>query len=330
MAGMVSQAGRLLCAMAAALPVLAAAGAEPAAASGLANGDFEAGSVSWRPYEAAVPQTALAGCSDRPHGGRQALRLETPGKSRLEGATVALAVQPDHSYRVDVWLRGGGTLMLAVLKRQGWVYGPALTPSAEWTRHRLRFLADAPTASLSILTTGAAAQAVTVFVDDVTLCEEPVAEAPAAAVAPFRIEAEEYRAAATFGSVVADPAASGGGYVTARRYYWLAYNVPLVPQTAQPFFLYLRARAESETQGRVTLLRALPDQPHEVLGSVPVPPSASWEWVRSGPHSYRLGKSFCVAAGTAKADEAVALDAIVISTDGALTGKELTMGAGAQ
>lgn len=326
MAGMGSQARRLLRAIAAALSVLAATGAEPAATAGLANGDVEAGVAGWRPYEATAPQTAITASVERPHGGQHALRLETPGKSRLEGASTTLTLQPDRSYRVDAWVRGNGTLMLAVLKKQGWVYGTAFTPSADWTCYSLRFLSDARAAALSLLTTAPTPQAVTVLLDDMTVSEEPVPDAPAAEVLPFRIEAEEYRAKATFGDVAAGPGAGRGAWVTARRYYWLAYNVPLVPQTALPFFIYLRARADAGTQGRLTILRALPDQPHEVLTSAAVPPSGRWEWVRTGPYSYRLGTAFCVSAGAGKAEETVALDALVIATEGGLTDKDLSAG----
>ena len=102
--------------------------------------------------------------------------------------------------------------------------------------------------------------------------------------------------------------------------------MPLVPQTALPFFIYLRARAEAGTQGRLTILRALPDQPHEVLTSAAVPPSGRWEWVCTGPYSYRLGTAFCVSAGAGKAEETVALDALVIATEGGLTDKDLSAG----
>jgi hypothetical protein len=124
--------------------------------------------------------------------------------------------------------------------------------------------------------------------------------------------------------VTAAPDASGGAYVAGRRYYWLAYDVPLVPQTAVPFFIYLRARAEPGTQGRLTILRALPDQPHELLGATPVPPTARWEWVRSGPYTHGIGTAFSVGAAATGPAETVALDVMVIATDGTLSAAELT------
>jgi len=287
------------------------------------NGDFESGVAGWRLYGGAGSATVMTQTTEEHHSGAGALKVATGGANRLEGVTVAFDVVPDREYRADVWLKGSGTVMLCVLRGGIWVYSRPVDMTTEWRLSSLRFVALGAATSFSVLTTKTGPQKVSFFVDDVAVVEEPAGHARAAEVAPFGVEAEDFRTPGAFGQVVADASASGGACVEGRRYYWLAYDVPYVPQTTLPFYIHLRVRGVPEAQNSLVVMRVLPGAKGETLFRMAGPTLSTWQWLCTGPHSYRIGERFCVSAGSNDAKATIALDAMVVSTRKDLSEGEL-------
>ena len=302
------------------LVLVTAARAWPGAAL---SHDFESGIAGWRPYGGATAATVLTQTSRDAHSGGHALEVETGGSNRLEGVSVPFEVVPGRAYRVHVWLKGSGTVMLCVLRGGIWLYGHAVDATNVWRRHSIRFVALDASATFSVLTAKAEPQKVSFYVDDVALVEEQRAGVKDARVAPFPVQAEDFRTAGAFGQVKADTTASAGTCVEGRRYFWLTYDVPYVPQTTRPLLIYLRVRVPALTQTSFSVMRVLPGQKSETLSRTPGPTASDWQWLRTGPHSSSMGTRFCVSSSSADAKATVALDALVISTREDLTDTDL-------
>lgn len=282
------------------------------------NGGFETGLVGWRPYETQAPKSILNLCQKGAFSGKRALKIKTPGASRLEGVTVSVPATTNHNHTIKAWLKGSGTVMLGISQRGGWVYGNVRDITMTWNEYTIRFLADTPAPVFAVITTGDKPQKTVFYIDNVEIvCEENEA-LPDAEVPPFRIEAEDFRARTTPGKLVADKSAGSGAYVEEKRYYWLAYEVPFVPQTAKPFFIWLRVRGSVKAKSIFSIVRNLPDQQPEVFARATIPASDSWYWVRTGPYTARMGKTFSVTTSSPVADAVIALDSMVIATDGNL------------
>ncbi|MBU0713888.1 MAG: hypothetical protein KJ964_00860 [Verrucomicrobia bacterium] len=282
------------------------------------NGGFEAGLTEWRPYEAQAPKSILNLCQESAFSGKCALKVDTPGIARIEGVTVSVPATTNHNHTIKAWLKGSGTVMLGVSQRGGWIYGRACDVTGAWKEYTIRFLANMPAPVFAVLTTGDKPQKTTFYIDNVAVvCEENEA-LPDAEVPPFRVEAEDFRAAGTPGKVITDKSAGGGAYAEQTRYYWLAYAVPFVPQTARPFYIWLRVRGSVKAESIYSITRNLPGQQTEVFGRVTIPASDSWRWVRTGPYTARMGKTFSVTTSSPVTDAVIALDSMVIATDGNL------------
>lgn len=287
------------------------------------NGDFESGIAGWKPYAGAKAATTLTQTSRSMPTGGHALQVNTNGTNRLEGVSGTFKTIPGRAYRVDAWLKGSGTVMLCVLRGGLWVYGHAVDITSTWRRSSIHFLSLDSSAAFSVLTAKTEPQKVSFCVDDVALVEEPTRGARRIAVSPFPVQAEDFRTPGAFGQVTADASASGGACVEGRRHFWLTYDVPYVPQTTLPFYIYLRMRACAEMQSSAAVMRVMPRQKSETVFRVPGPASRAWQWLRTGPHSCHMGKRFCVSSSSADAKATVALDALVISTRDKLDDKEL-------
>lgn len=290
------------------------------------NADFEAGITGWGPYGGAAAETVLSQTSDERHSGDRALAVSTSGEKTLAGVSVSCGVTSGHAYRVDAWLKGSGTVMLCVMRGGIWVYGNPVDLSMEWRLASIRFVGLAASASLSVLTCKTEPQRVTFFLDDVAVVDEAAGYSREVEVEPFLVEAEDFRASGAFGQLVEDASASAGVCVEGRRHFWLTHDVPYVPQTTLPFFIYVRIRSSSEVEGNVSIMRVVSGQKSETLSSTPLPASASWQWIRTGPHSYRMGPRFCVSWRSADALATAALDAELITTRGDLDEEELDRG----
>ena len=287
------------------------------------NGGFEAGISDWRPYETQNPMSILSVCQEGAFAGKRALKVETPGVSRLEGVTVSVPATPDHNHAVKVRLKGSGTVLLGVNVKKGWIYRKACDITGSWKEYTIRFLADTPAATFAIITTGEKPQKTVFHIDNVEIVREDNESLPDAEVPPFRIEAEDFRSPTTPGKIVADTSAGDGAYVEERRYYWLTYEVPYVPQTAKPFFIWLRVRGSEKAESAFSIARTLPDQQPEVFFTTAIAVSVTWHWIRTGPYSARMGKTFSVTTSSPNADARIALDSMVIATAGGLDEQDL-------
>ena len=280
------------------------------------DGNFESGIAGWRPYETKEPASLLSACQEGPFSGKNALKVATPGMSRLEGATVSIPATPDHNHTVKVRLKGSGTVLLGVSLKRGWIYRKAFDMNGAWQEYAIRFLADTPAPTFAVITSGDKPQKTVFHIDNVEIVREDNESLPDAEVPPFRIEAEDFRSPTTPGKIVADTSAGGGAYVEERRYYWLTYEVPYVPQTAKPFFIWLRVRGNEKAENAFSIARTLPDQQPEVFFTTAIPASVTWHWIRTGPYSARMGKTFSVTTSSPDANAVIALDSMVITTDG--------------
>ncbi|MBT4819189.1 MAG: hypothetical protein HN742_32375 [Lentisphaerae bacterium] len=287
------------------------------------NGDFEAGIEGWKAYRGAEAGTILSRTSGAGHGGGHAMQVDTRGANRLEGASCTLTTLPDRAYRVDVWLKGSGTVMLCVLRGGTWVYGSPVDATSTWQKSSLHFVSLDTSSAFSVLTTKADPQKVSFCVDDIALTDESTPAVRPIKVAPFAVQAEDFRAPGAFGQVAEDASASRGACVEGRRYFWLTYGVPYVPRTTLPFYIYLRTRVSLDTQSSIVVMRVVPGQKSETVFRMPGPVSTEWQWLRTGPHSCHIGERFCVSSNAVDPKATVALDALVISTQDGLDDKEL-------
>ncbi len=266
------------------------------------------------PAQVRSPETA-----PKPPIRKTVMQVKTPGKKTLAGVKTDLTVEPQNRYLISCKLMGEGRGMLSVY-RGGWVYGPTRILSTDWQDFELEFFAETAGFSPNLLLVSDKPQEGTLNICDFKIEMIKAPEMPDVEMDPIRFEAERYPADGAAGKLVKDKSAGGSAYVEGKSYFGLAENVPL-PQTGRPFYVYLRVMVNNASMKSMDLIYR--KSVTEVFARATIPAAEKWVWVRTGPLSYKIGKSFIVSAGAGDKDAVAKLDSIVIATRSDLSEIEL-------
>lgn len=143
----------------------------------LENGTFEKGQEGWNDAWSRTPQVATSLDSDRPHGGRQCVRIEHTGTQDWSfGHRQHFEVKPGEIYELTAWVRvvGDGDATLGVVlydeKKNAidWSYGGCTARRSDnWQQVRCRFVI--PRGGKSIWPRVIGTRPATVWLDDVAL-----------------------------------------------------------------------------------------------------------------------------------------------------------------
>lgn len=151
--------------------------AASAAENLIQGGDFEQGLTGWHSFWSRDSVGRAVLDRDARHGGRQAVRVEHPGKQDWSFAQERwLDVQPGQIYELAGWVRiqGEGTATLSVILRDGsqkvtdWGFaGRTVRETKDWRELRSRFVIPPGTAAIQARLMGHGPA--TVWLDDVSL-----------------------------------------------------------------------------------------------------------------------------------------------------------------
>ncbi|MFH1905300.1 MAG: carbohydrate binding domain-containing protein [bacterium] len=276
------------------------------------NGDFEQGIAGWKTYKE-KDGTLLSQSSEEAYSGLHSLKVETPGAGTLEGPNIKVKVTPRENYLISAYARGEGKVMLCVLGSGGFTYGSKTNLTAEWQELKIKKFEKGGSFFLHVITCSGKNQKVTFYVDNVKVIKGKIPKMSSVEVEPLWYEAEDYKGNA---EIVKDNSVSGGAYAEGVLYYNMATKIPF-PQTAKPVYIYLKVF----THDTETYVSVFHGKQRAFKGKSSV--SKKWTWVKTGPFTAsEIGKEFWICGdGTPKIK--IRLDAIVVTTNGSLTEKEL-------
>jgi len=281
---------------------------------------FEDGPAGAKPYYKDAPQSQIEISTENSAEGAQHVRVTLPGERRLEGINVtATGLTGARLAHVSAKVRGTGKIWLCLISANGWLYSPQKLPlTGEWQSVSLAKALAAADRHLGIHFISETVQKGAVFeVDDIQVRLDDAPVTYEVEVEPIRFEAEDYAQP----KYVEQAKGALGGRGAAHSSYVIIDQIPF-PRTSKPVSVYLRVQPASardtyrlftrQAGARQTLLQAKPTQ-------------TGRHWVRfpallAGEAGDTFGIDFRQAKGCA---EKVTYDAVVLSTDDALTPEAL-------
>ncbi|NUQ64242.1 MAG: hypothetical protein HUU20_17370 [Pirellulales bacterium] len=283
--------------------------------------DFERPASPWRSYYDDPPQAKIEFVAGDAADGKHFLRIECPGKRRLEGASTTVGkLEPLSLYTVRAKVRGRGNLFACLLSGNGWLYArDVVALTGAWQEISLPKLTSPTDRSLSIYFITRDAEEATFEVDSLDVVRQPDPPAEDIAAEPVRSEAEDLAPRAD--AVVNEPSTCGGKAVLVPSGHALAGLA--FPVSARPGFLYLRLKPGTP-EDVFDLYARTGDYLHKLATAKPAGASG-WQWLRMEvPRAAAARGLVQVHIAQPAGDPAPAtLDSVVVATDGQLTPERL-------
>ncbi|OGV50961.1 MAG: hypothetical protein A2017_13955 [Lentisphaerae bacterium GWF2_44_16] len=270
------------------------------------SGNFKDEIQNWRDYHKIIKKEVAEDGS---------ININSGG--HLGGISRCFNVKPERLYDVKASLTGTGKVQLAVNGSSGFAYSaPTELSQDRTTEISISYYEEKQSLSIYLFS---AEKIPSVFsLKSFSISAEPELSLAAEKVDFYSIEAEDFPG--SNGKIVACEGSSGKA-VSGGKWYRLM-EIP-APQTALPFYVYLKVSSNSSAASK-DFIKLYRDA--QVLAQVPIDIKNEWQWIKAGPlKAAAAGLKLNVTATCEKGYE-ISIDKAVISTNADISENELNKG----
>jgi hypothetical protein len=237
--------------------------------------------------------------------------LKIASQGKLGGVVREVKVQPGNMNKVFVEVKGSGKFQAAINGSGGFAYSPETKLTDEWQKIEMSYFEKNGAVKFYLLSLSDTPE--TFYVKNVVFEKGETAELQDSEIPCLRIEAEKYPGN---GLVKQDPKASGGAYVSGKKWYRIV-NIPM-PLTSKP--IYVNVKVSADITGKCSVRACSGSQ---VLKEVPLTESGKWNWIQLGPFDARaVGKTLTISQVSAP-DTELKVDKLVLTTNKSLETAEM-------